>query len=225
MGSQSRFPRYACPVQKLKLLFLFHYTKPTNFRPNAYSWFHRYHGHATNACWTWQNLLPYLLEEGKKNLAGFFVDNRNLRIFKDPLPGRVKPTAQRLCSNRSHKDDCRKMPGLYSNNSSGTLRSKPWKERCYIIVTRKGPRPQMLWSTFPSLPRKGSCSTKQPITTLWRSHSPGRNSCSDLNPRLFLPSLGKLGCKGKGSRITSHDLKSDCPPTLLQFQKQREQLQ
>lgn len=54
-----------------------------------------------------QNLLPYLLEEGKKNDAGFFVDNRNLRIFKDPLPGRVKPTAQRLCSNRSHKDDCR----------------------------------------------------------------------------------------------------------------------
>lgn len=37
MGSQSRFPRYACPVQKLKLLFLFHYTKPTNFHPNAYS--------------------------------------------------------------------------------------------------------------------------------------------------------------------------------------------
>ena len=66
-----------------------------------------------------------LLEEGKKNLAGFFVDNLHLRIFKDPLPGRVKPTAQRLCSNRSHKDDCRKMPGLYSNNSSGTLRSKP----------------------------------------------------------------------------------------------------
>ena len=67
------------------------------------------------------HLLPYLMEEGKKNLAGFFVDNRNLRIFKDPLPGRVKPIAQRLCSNSSHKDDCRKMPRLYSNNSNGTL--------------------------------------------------------------------------------------------------------
>lgn len=127
----------------------------------AYSWFHRYHGHATNACWTLQNLLPYLLEEGKNNLAGFFVDNRNLRIFKDPLPGRVKPTAQRLCSNRSHKDDCRKMPGLYSNNSSGTLRSKPWKKRCYTIVTRTGPRPQMLWNTFPSLPRAAARPSNQ----------------------------------------------------------------
>ena len=36
------------------------------------------------------HLLPYLMEEGKKNIAGFFVDNRNLRIFKDPLPGKVK---------------------------------------------------------------------------------------------------------------------------------------
>jgi len=67
------------------------------------------------------HLLPYLLEEGKKNLAGFFVNNWNLRIFKDLLLGKVKPKAQRLCSNRSHKDDCRKMPRLYSNNSSGTL--------------------------------------------------------------------------------------------------------
>jgi len=33
-------------------------------------------------------------------------------------------------SNRSYKDDCRKIPLLYllySNNSSGTLRSKPFK--------------------------------------------------------------------------------------------------
>lgn len=52
---------------------------------------------------TLKNLLPYLLEEGKNHLAGFFVDNRNLRIFKDPLPGRVKPTAQRLRSNRFFK--------------------------------------------------------------------------------------------------------------------------
>ncbi|KAK4833115.1 hypothetical protein QYF36_015179 [Acer negundo] len=97
-----------------------------------------------------------LIEPGKNHLTGFFVDNRNLRIFKDPLPGRVKPTAQRLRSNRSHKDDCRKIPGLYSNNSK----------------QRYSP----------------NCSTKQPITTLERSHSPGKNSCSDLNlnPRLFI---------------------------------------
>ena len=73
------------------------------------------------------HLLPYLLEEGKKNLACFFVDNQNLRIFKDPLPGKVKPTAPRLCGNKSHKDDCIKMPRLYSNNKSGTIRSKPKK--------------------------------------------------------------------------------------------------
>lgn len=183
MGSQSRFPRYACPVQKLKLLFLFHYTKPTNFHPNAYSWFHRYRGHATNACWTLQNVLAYLLEEGKKNLA---VDNRNLRIFKDPLPGRVKPTAQRLCSNRSHKDDCRRIPGLYSNNSCGTLRSKPWKERCYTNCSNQNRASAPDAMEHLSFRAKGSCSTKQPITTLKRSHSPGKNSCSDLNPRLFL---------------------------------------
>lgn len=28
--------------------------------------------HTTNACWTLQNLLPYLLPEGKTHLAGFF---------------------------------------------------------------------------------------------------------------------------------------------------------
>lgn len=77
-----------------------------------------------------QNGLPYKtdwLTEGKKNLAGFFVDNRNLRIFK--ASGRVKPRAQRLCNNRSHKDDCIKIKikiaGLDSNNSCGTFRSQP----------------------------------------------------------------------------------------------------
>jgi len=55
---------------------------------------------------------------------------------------------------RSHKDDYRKKAGLYSNNSSGTLRSQPKKIGArLIVVTRTGPRPQMLWKTFPFLPR------------------------------------------------------------------------
>ena len=76
----------------------------------------------------------------EKELSWFFFVNRNMRIFKDPLPGRVKPIAPRLCSNKSHKDDCLKIPRLYSNNSCSTIQSKPKKQRCYIIVTRKGPQ-------------------------------------------------------------------------------------
>ena len=185
MGSQSRFPRYACPVQKLKLLFLFHYTKPTNFHPNAYSWFHRYHGHATNACWTLQNLLPYLLEEGENHFAGFFCRQSEPENIQGPVTGQGK-TNKRLCSNRSYKDDCRKIPGLYSNNSSGTFRSKPWKERCYTNCSKQNRAEAPDAMEHRSFLAKGSCSTKQIITTLKRSHSPGKNSCSDLNPRLFL---------------------------------------
>lgn len=153
-GSQSRFPRYACPVQKLKLLFSLSLHQTHELSPKRIQLI-PHAGNATNACWALQNLLP---EEGKKNLA---VDNRNLRIFKDPLPGRVKPTAQRLCSNRSHKI----VEGYpdYTQTIAAVLSevSPEKKGATLIVVTRTGPRPQMLWNTFPSVPRAAARPSNQ----------------------------------------------------------------
>lgn len=98
-------------------------------------------------------------------------------------PGRVKPTGQRLCSNRSHKivegyqDYTQTIVAVLSEVSPEN------KGATLIVVTRTGPRPQMLWNTFPSVPRAAARPSNQLPP---RSHSPGKNSCSDLNPRLLI---------------------------------------
>lgn len=46
--------------------------------------------------------------------------------IQGPVTGQGKTNSTEALQNRSHKDDCRdQMPGLHSNNSSGTLPSKP----------------------------------------------------------------------------------------------------
>ncbi|GKB83779.1 hypothetical protein Tco_0950674, partial [Tanacetum coccineum] len=66
---------------------------------------------------------------GMKKQQGLLMHTKSLSevLSEVVLVLRVKPTAQRLRSNMSHKDNYRKIPGFYSNKSSGTPQSPPFK--------------------------------------------------------------------------------------------------
>ncbi|GJX87939.1 hypothetical protein Tco_0339953, partial [Tanacetum coccineum] len=81
-----------------------------------------FHSSGSTNSFTWN-------EEAARAFSRVLMHTKSLSqvLSEVVLVLRVKPTAQRLRSNRSHKDNYRKIPGFYSNKSSGSLQSPPFK--------------------------------------------------------------------------------------------------